>query len=173
MREASYTTNTEIQESNVNEVESKTGRDTENVESEKPQLSQDMPSTHSTENNSQEYPAFKDNIVIETKGRSDEAILAGGEKLIDATTRQDKQAPSTKHEQDRGASDSKENVEEDKKAENNVIGEDEDRDKTNAERETGLPDMVLPLNESASRLETGIAPHDINIQEQKTLRISI
>ena len=35
MREASYTTNTEIQESNVNEVESKTGKDTENVKSEK------------------------------------------------------------------------------------------------------------------------------------------
>ena len=58
MKEANCTKNTEIQESNVNELGSKMVKDTETLDNEKPQLNQDMSSTHSTENNSQEYPAF-------------------------------------------------------------------------------------------------------------------
>ena len=83
MKKANCTKDTEIQESNVNELGSKTVKDTKTVDNEKPQMNQDISSTQSTENNSHKYsiPAFKDNLEIDTRGRGDEAILAGGEKL--------------------------------------------------------------------------------------------
>ena len=64
---ASHTT---IQESNVSEVESRPGEDTENIESKK--LSPDISSIQSTENNRQEHPAFEDNIETNTESKEDE-----------------------------------------------------------------------------------------------------
>ena len=81
------------------------------------------------------------------------------------TVRQDKIAPSTDNKQDRGASVSIEKGEEDKKIDNIASRQDEDKDKTN---DDGLPAMGPPLDDSTSRLETGIAPQDINRQEKRT-----
>ena len=67
MREASHTT---IQESNTIEVEPRPKEDTENIESEETQLSQDMSSIRSTENNRQEHAAF--NIETKIKSKEDE-----------------------------------------------------------------------------------------------------
>ena len=68
MREASHTT---IQESNAIEVESRPKGDTENIESEKTQLSQDMPSIQPTEKNRQEHAAFNIETKIESKEDED------------------------------------------------------------------------------------------------------
>ena len=82
MKKADCTKDTELQESNVNKLGSKTVEDTKTVDKAKPQTEQDVSSTQSAKNNSHEYPvpAFKDNIEIDTENQGDEAILAGDKK---------------------------------------------------------------------------------------------
>ena len=73
--------------------------------------------------------------------------------------------PTTK--QKDSASDPKEIMEEDNEAENGVIGDDRDEDKTVAE--TGPPTMAQPTDHPTPRLETGIVQQNIKRKEQKTL----
>ena len=127
MRKANCTkdTVTKFQESNVNQIGSDLEEDTESVDKAKPQREQEVISTQSAKNNSQEapevktglklVPALKYNKEIGTKNRNDEAIQVEEKEHVDATKTQNKQPLSTKYESDTGTPDSKKDVKKDKK----------------------------------------------------------